>query len=60
MLKISRGVEHVPEAERDNESYKDFDLKKIFSLGLLKIRSKVFLRNADFGPIDELRHSIGS
>ena len=33
MLKISRGVEHVPEAERDNESYKDFVLKNRFSFG---------------------------
>ena len=27
MLKISRGVEHVPEAEPHAESYKDFVLK---------------------------------
>ena len=33
MLKISRGVEHDPEAERDAESYRDFDLKNRFSLG---------------------------
>ena len=38
MLNISRGVEHVPEAERDVESYKDFDQKQNgLSLGLLKI-----------------------
>ena len=36
MLKISRGVEHVPEAERDSESSKKIDLKnrrRFFSLG---------------------------
>ena len=27
MLKISRGVEHDPEAEPHGESYRDFDLK---------------------------------
>ena len=37
VLKISRGVEHDPEAERDAESYRNFDLKNRFSLGLLKI-----------------------
>ena len=33
VLKISRGVEHDPEAERDGESSKNFDLKNRFSFG---------------------------
>ena len=36
MLKISRGVEHDPEAEPLVESYRDFDLKNRFSFGLFK------------------------
>ena len=49
MLKISRGVERDPEAERDAESYRDFDLKNRFYFGLLK--KKWQLENAQ----DELR-----
>ena len=33
MLKISRGVEHDPEAEPHGDSYRDFDLKNPFSFG---------------------------
>ena len=32
MIKISRGVEHDPEAEPHGESYRDFDLKNDFLL----------------------------
>ena len=33
VLKISRGVEHVPKAETDSESSKNVHLKNQFSLG---------------------------
>ena len=33
VLKISRGVEHDPEAEPLGSSYRDFDLKNRFSFG---------------------------
>ena len=33
VLKISKGVEHDPEAEPHVESYRDFDLKNRFSFG---------------------------
>ena len=52
VLKISRGVEHVPESERDGESSKNIDLKNRFLLEIGNVQTA----NDYFWPrVDEIR-----